>query len=129
MAKIKAPAACPRILISRGWFSPTIVVANSGGAGSSRPSLFYCTAKDTEEQPLECVPHRNLDAAGSDEAGAAEGGEEIVQRNLVGHVHYYEPKRDAAAYFFMPQIVGADCRLEQVARLHTVRFLVVVFVY
>src|ERR1019366_8821382 len=51
MPKIKAPAACPRIFISRGWFKPSIVLARSGDArsrGHRQPfgiRLSYCTSR------------------------------------------------------------------------------------
>src|SRR5437899_155951 len=67
MAKIKAPAACPRMLISRGWFSP-IIVSRKVRRRSQAPAhrtfcaareetirrfalpLSYCTATDAEDQ-------------------------------------------------------------------------------
>src|ERR1035441_4607641 len=60
MAKIKAPAACPRILISRGWFSPGIVVVNSGGASNLPVRRALRAAGEETVSPSRSLSHTVL---------------------------------------------------------------------
>ena len=60
------------------------------------------------------------------EVRAAEGGEEVVQRHLVGQVRDVHRRGDAGVTFGVQQVVGAEPEIEDVARLDAGRVVVVV---
>src|SRR5580704_12088157 len=76
---------------------------------------------------LEYVSGRGLIGSRLNEMGAAEGGEEIVQRHFVAGVLHCESKRPTRSGFLVEQVVGADADIEETVRFHPIRIMVVIF--
>src|ERR1039457_5609372 len=60
------------------------------------------------------------------EVGAAEGRQEVIQRDLVGKVGYLERPGKLFVFLRVQQVVAADAKVEDVARLHAVGIVVIV---
>jgi hypothetical protein len=57
---------------------------------------------------------------------AAERRKKIVESHFVGEIFHRNAKRNAPALFFVQQVIGPRSEVEQVARSHAIRIVIVV---
>ncbi len=64
---------------------------------------------------------------GLHEVGAAEGGKEIVQRQLVRQILDRDRSGDARTLFRMEEVVAPETEIEEAARLDAVGIVIIIF--
>ena len=93
-------------------------------------------APKTEPPPVEGVssglslerkPNVRHDCPGLQEVRAAKCRQEIVERDNLGQIVDLDGRGDPSSSFPVQQIVRSDPEVKNVARLHAVRIMIVVF--
>ena len=82
--------------------------------------------RPTRVPPLENKPNAAYESSRLQEVRSTEGGQEVIQRDLVSQVFDLQGGDNALLAFRVHEIVGADAEVKDIARLHAIGIVVVI---